>query len=499
MKLKVPKTFKDVAVAFSREEWQMLSKEEKQLHQQVMVQNYEHMVSVGYKIPLEELAMLLDPDKRPFSMMEERVTSLQPDPRDVPQAVHRWADCEGRQRSLSEDHMNSEDTKSFTDSMAIAGHEDVLHRNHQSKYMESDMSFTQKNEIKSPLQRHEVKELCSYSNCKQSGTFPFTVRTDVKITQTNKNGFISSHCLNVFRKFRIIKGDKDKDIQVTHQDFFTGEESYKYDPLAKSFIKKDKSVTIQTGERPYNHVACEMSFLQKNNVTLQENIQKTVNLYKCIPCGKSFSSKGSLTNHERIHREDKFYKCATCGKGFARKSNLRKHEGIQSGNKSLICIQYGKSFPRITRFKNHEIIQRDTCGKSFVWKCQLRDHARIHGGDRPHTCDTCDKSFTQKWTIKVHEKTHINSYTCTTCSKSFRWKDQLTVHERRHTGEKPYKCASCDEHFARKDKLIIHERIHSGEKPYKCSICSKTFTRKDRLVAHNKIHKVNAVTVPHVA
>ncbi|XP_043935310.1 zinc finger protein OZF-like [Protopterus annectens] len=564
MKLKVPQTFKDVAVEFSREEWQMLSKEEKQLHRDVMLQNYEHMLTVGCKVPLEELVVLLDdPGDLPFSIVEENVTSLQPDPCDIPQTVHRSADCEGRQRSLSKDHMNSEGTKSFTDSTAITGHEDVLHRNHQSKYMESDMSFTQKNELKSPLQRHDVKELSKYSNCKQKVTFPFTFKTHVKITHTNKNGFISSQYLNIFRKFSVVKCDKYKDMQVTRQKLFMRGKPYKYGPLAKSLIKKDKSITTQTGERPYNHAVCEKSFLQKNNLSLRENIHKTEDLFKCIPCGKSFSRRGSLTNHERMHRGDKPYKCATCDKGFTWKNNLRKHEGVHSGNKPLTCIQCGKSFARRTSFKNHERIHREykpykctTCGKSFVWKCKLRDHARIHSGekpykcstcgksfawkyyialhmkthtlDKPHQCNTCGKSFTwkqcialhkethtgdklhkcdacgnsytHKCTLKAHEKTHINSYTCTTCSKIFRRKDQLKVHERRHTGEKPYECASCDKHFARKDKLIIHERIHSGEKPYQCSICSKNFARKDRLVTHKKIHsEINPVTVPHVA
>ncbi|XP_043923737.1 putative zinc finger protein 705E [Protopterus annectens] len=62
MKLEVPESFEDVAVKFSREEWKMLSKQEKELHREVMVQNYENMVSVGYSIPLDHLHMLFNRD-----------------------------------------------------------------------------------------------------------------------------------------------------------------------------------------------------------------------------------------------------------------------------------------------------------------------------------------------------------------------------------------------------------------------------------------------------
>ncbi|XP_043922299.1 extracellular calcium-sensing receptor-like [Protopterus annectens] len=43
----VPESFEDVAVEFSREEWEMLSEKEKKLHQEVMLQNFDHMIDVG--------------------------------------------------------------------------------------------------------------------------------------------------------------------------------------------------------------------------------------------------------------------------------------------------------------------------------------------------------------------------------------------------------------------------------------------------------------------
>ncbi|XP_043921895.1 uncharacterized protein LOC122797152 isoform X2 [Protopterus annectens] len=63
MNLEVPETFEDVAVTFSEEECKMLSKQQKELYREVMVQNYETMISVGYSIPVDQLLRLFKDDK----------------------------------------------------------------------------------------------------------------------------------------------------------------------------------------------------------------------------------------------------------------------------------------------------------------------------------------------------------------------------------------------------------------------------------------------------
>ncbi|XP_043942912.1 zinc-binding protein A33-like [Protopterus annectens] len=61
--LTVPETFEDVTVTFTEEEWKLLRKQDKELYRDVMVQNYETCVSVGYKIPQKKLLELFKADE----------------------------------------------------------------------------------------------------------------------------------------------------------------------------------------------------------------------------------------------------------------------------------------------------------------------------------------------------------------------------------------------------------------------------------------------------
>ncbi|XP_043922360.1 zinc finger protein 558-like [Protopterus annectens] len=63
MKVEVPESFEDVAVEFSEEEWAMLNKQEKALHKEVMVQNFDNMISIGCHIPVEHLWKFIRKDE----------------------------------------------------------------------------------------------------------------------------------------------------------------------------------------------------------------------------------------------------------------------------------------------------------------------------------------------------------------------------------------------------------------------------------------------------
>ncbi|XP_045432394.1 zinc finger protein 28 homolog isoform X2 [Pipistrellus kuhlii] len=61
-----PVSFKDVAVAFTQEEWQQLGPEEKTTYRDVMLENYSHLVSVGYHSAKPRVIARLEQGEEPW-------------------------------------------------------------------------------------------------------------------------------------------------------------------------------------------------------------------------------------------------------------------------------------------------------------------------------------------------------------------------------------------------------------------------------------------------
>ncbi|EAW87322.1 hCG1647537, isoform CRA_d [Homo sapiens] len=66
--LQGPVSFKDVAVDFTQEEWQQLDPDEKITYRDVMLENYSHLVSVGYDTTKPNVIIKLEQGEEPWIM-----------------------------------------------------------------------------------------------------------------------------------------------------------------------------------------------------------------------------------------------------------------------------------------------------------------------------------------------------------------------------------------------------------------------------------------------
>ncbi|XP_012494358.1 PREDICTED: LOW QUALITY PROTEIN: zinc finger protein OZF-like [Propithecus coquereli] len=405
-------SFGDVAVGFTRKEWQQLDSEQRTLYRDVMLENYSHLVSIGCQISKPAVISRLEQGKEPWVEKEEmRRWSF-------PEEVWQVATQVGRQQEHQDKRSSDLDQKNVS-------RKDLQECNELGKN-----SHQNANLVPSGQPAHTCKSCGKSLQCNVD--FSPTAYLARRRFECDRHGNLFS-ILSL--KLRIL--------ERTHVNVTSGSNS---------------------GEKPHKCTKCGKAFPCRSQLIVHHRVHRGDRSYGCSEQGTGFSSQGNHTKEGpsggssrgnttsrkpglSIRAVEKPYKCSECEKTFSHKSRLVEHHRSHTGEKPYGCKE---------------------CGKSFSRKSCLIIHYRIHTGEKPYGCGECGKAFFQKSHLILHQRTHTGEkpYGCSECGKAFSQNSCLIIHKRTHLGKKPYECSECGKTFSQKANLIRHHRIHTREKLY---------------------------------
>ncbi|XP_075434196.1 uncharacterized protein LOC142471268 isoform X2 [Ascaphus truei] len=433
---KEPVEFDKVAIYFSKEEWDYLKEEQKELYKDVMMENYQTLRFLEYVNVKPDIVSLIEQGEEPYVRghqqdNEKSPTDISTDGfmiRNSPTVHHMLLyspDCVMEVMSVNQSYpgesyiRQNTPSKSLRESVRIMTKEST---SHEGNLIDSHIDS---------LREHAGTEYeCTHNTkCNNGNTHAGEVHKSLSVKRCT--------CCECAKNVNNVFGYR------THQ-------------------------RTHTTEMLYNCSECQKCFTSNSDLVKHLKIHRG-ELLSCSDCGKHFSYNSALVTHQRVHTGEKPFVCSECGKCFTQNAHLVAHQRIHTGEKPFVCPE---------------------CGKCFSHISNLFAHQRFHTGEKPFVCSECGKCFTQNSSLVNHQRIHTGEkpYACSECEKCFTWKASLVIHQRVHTGEKPFVCPECEKRFTHISHLFAHQRFHTGEKPFVCYECGRCFSDNSNLVRHQRRH-----------
>ncbi|XP_066438003.1 zinc finger protein 75A-like isoform X2 [Eleutherodactylus coqui] len=332
---KTPATLNRMAVYFSDEEWEMLEEWQKELYKNMMKENYEALISLGY--PTVNPNILMKIKQEEITRYTDQCSSD-----DVVQSG-----------SPMEDYTNEED-----------GVFSKL-KHDEDRYLKVD--------LQSP------GDMKGYLN-----SYNFPIVTSLEEDGADQLGsqqeplsmtYTLSQCFNNSINGELYPTSKWKARNVSANGFTSlGSDERTLSPIT----------TVQKMDCQYTWFFCEKN-LSCTDLTSKQGKSTELRPYKCSECDKSFTVKSNLIKHHRIHTGERPYKCTLCSKSFSRNSHLITHQRTHTGERPYKCNECDKSFIQNSVLIQHQRIHTgerpfkcDECNKSFSQKSCLIRHQRTH-------------------------------------------------------------------------------------------------------------------------
>ncbi|XP_077322669.1 uncharacterized protein LOC143956326 [Lithobates pipiens] len=154
-----------------------------------------------------------------------------------------------------------------------------------------------------------------------------------------------------------------------------------------SFHRAENSRDLPNPEEPspnnlHPSQNCENTLIKTHDLVVLRTIDTIERRYSCLECELSFTKKTEQLRHLRTHTGEKPFSCSECGKAFAEKSNLKRHQRVHTGERPFPCSE---------------------CGKRFSDKGNRDRHMRVHTGEKPSSRpeeDSPPENINDMWPLK---------------------------------------------------------------------------------------------------
>ncbi|XP_036600628.1 zinc finger protein 287-like [Trichosurus vulpecula] len=405
-------TFQDVAVDFTWEEWGQLDPAQQDLYKDVILDNYQNLISLGLPVSKPDMISQLEQGEAPWALKREVAKGSCPD---------LGTKC---------------DTKDSNSKQNIFGEKSSQERltRDGSEHLVRDWKYGGRFETKQEgnLERKSRQVLITHK--KNPNTVKDHEYNTLQRNYSPGSIFVTQQIVPTGKTFHQ-HGSREKTLKklsdlIKRSRIASGKESCKYNKCTKAFSyqsditqypkvpPEEKSYTYDEdfsqkeslnqqeisniAEKTYNCNECRNIFSQMEYLANQKTINTGEKLDKYSVHGKT-SDDSSLTKPQRIHSREKSYKCDECVKAFSNKSSLTQHQKIHTRKRGQTYNSRGKTFHQNTsRIQHQKVHTRDKpykheeCGRAIGQNSSLPEHERIPTGRRAYNYNECGKALSQK-------------------------------------------------------------------------------------------------------